>query len=156
MEEVIKVQFYKHKQNKDVYAVFPETWNGETFTCYAHVGQHGNVVKGYIDESIPAKVEEYKNLLNELTMLVGYQVLVVPAKRLYTKEELLNYIGIGFCQPKFYKRSAWLKAKEIMDFLVSIEGSGVFEHDFGHGKGKYNTNKGINNNELADLYLKSY
>lgn len=70
-----------------------------------------------------------------------------------TRPEVINFIGIGFCQPKFYKRNAWLKAKEIMDFLVSLN-VGVIEFDYGRGKGKYKTTKEISNIELADIYLK--
>jgi predicted nucleic acid-binding Zn finger protein len=145
---ITKVQFYKH--SGEVYAILPETKLNNLFDCYAHVGQHGSAVQEYINESRPAKVVEYKDLLTELTS-IGYNVLVVPAKP-FVKDlgSLTELIGIGFCQPKFYKRNVWLKAKEIMDYLVSLN-VGVVEHNFGHGKGKYITTKEISNGELAHI-----
>ena len=73
-----------------------------------------------------------------------------------TLEEVTNLIGIGFCQPNFYKPSAWQQAKRIMDFLVNLE-IGVIPHDFGRGKGKYSMIKGCNfsNKELAEIYIKN-
>jgi len=145
---ITKVEFYKH--SGEVYAIFPESELNGLFDCYAHVGQHGNAVQGYVNESRPAKVVEYKELLSELTS-IGYNVLVVPA-RPFVKDldSLTDLIGIGFCQPKFYKRNTWLKAKEIMDYLVSLN-VGVVEHNYGRGKGKYKTINGISNGELANI-----
>lgn len=76
------------------------------------------------------------------------------AKKELTKEEVLNLIGIGFCQPKFYKPSAWKKAKEIMEILCyRIHKTGVKPHDFGRGKGKYTSDDSKTHSELADMYL---
>lgn len=76
------------------------------------------------------------------------------AKKELTKEEVLNLIGIGFCQPKFYKPSAWKKAKEVMEVLCyRIRKTGVKPHDFGRGKGKYTSDDSKSHSELADMYL---
>lgn len=32
-------------------------------------------------------------------------------------KEIMQYIGIGLSKPKWYKRSVWRKAEQIMDFL---------------------------------------
>jgi hypothetical protein len=53
-----------------------------------------------------------------------------------TREEVYNLIGIGFCQPKFYKPHVWKQAKQLMDGLVCTLGF-AFPYDFGRGKGKY-------------------
>lgn len=47
-----------------------------------------------------------------------------------------HYIGIGFCQPKFYKPSVWRKAKKIMEWLCDNTPH-VYRFDFGRGMGKY-------------------
>lgn len=56
------------------------------------------------------------------------------------KKYIDNYVGIGFCQPKFYKPKAWKRAKVLMEYLVKKKK--VVPHDYGRGKGKYNTAKG--------------
>ena len=58
------------------------------------------------------------------------------------KEEVLSLVGIGFCQPKFYKPSVWRKAKRLMDTIVCPNNL-AYPHDFGRGKGKYNTELSI-------------
>jgi hypothetical protein len=62
-----------------------------------------------------------------------------------------HYIGIGFCQPKFYKRSVWLKAKRIMEWLCDNTPY-VERYDFGRGCGKYNAKQSISYTDLAKLY----
>lgn len=47
-------------------------------------------------------------------------------------------IGIGFCQPKFYKQTVWKYANLVMQELCSMEL--VYPFDFGRGKGKYESN----------------
>ncbi len=69
-----------------------------------------------------------------------------------TKDEILNYIRIGFCQPKFYKPSVWRKAKFIMDKLVELK-VGVEPFDFGWGKGKYISDDNVTFEQLADIYF---
>ena len=61
------------------------------------------------------------------------------------REEVKELIKIGFCQPKFYKRSVWLKAQKIMKFLVENTNGEVVLCNFGRGKGKYSTKSDIHN-----------
>ena len=56
-----------------------------------------------------------------------------------TDGELCGYIRIGFCQQKYYKRSAWETAVTLMEYLAD-NGEIVIRKDHGHGKGKYSTN----------------
>jgi hypothetical protein len=52
------------------------------------------------------------------------------------KHSTETLVKIGFCQPKFYKRSVWLKAKKLMDEVVVPNGLAE-PFDYGRGKGKY-------------------
>lgn len=53
------------------------------------------------------------------------------------KELLEQLMRMGFCQPKFYKRSVWEKANALMK---ALEGQGlVYACDMGRGKGKWST-----------------
>jgi len=54
----------------------------------------------------------------------------------YTKAEVIHLVGIGFCQPKFYKKNVWRKAKQLMDDVVCPNGL-AYPFEFGRGKGKY-------------------
>lgn len=54
------------------------------------------------------------------------------------EDEVLALIGIGFCQPKFYKRRVWLRAKKLMDEVI-CPNKLAYPSDFGRGKGKYDT-----------------
>lgn len=48
-----------------------------------------------------------------------------------------TYVGMGFCQQKFYKPSAWKKAVVILEVACS---AGLAQHhNYGHGKGKYDS-----------------
>ncbi len=49
--------------------------------------------------------------------------------RRLSDKELKNYICIGFCQPKFYIRSVWLKADRIMKILCKLDLAETY--DFG-------------------------
>jgi hypothetical protein len=65
------------------------------------------------------------------------QIIQKGAKAIkLTEDEVNNLVGIGFCQPKFYKRSVWLKAKKLMDTVVCLNGLAI-PFNYGHGKGKY-------------------
>lgn len=75
----------------------------------------------------------------------------MATKKLLTSVEIETLIKIGFCQPKFYKRSVWNKAKAIMEQLVSWE-VGVVRFDFGRGKGKYVTEGDLSIKEVANIY----
>lgn len=72
-------------------------------------------------------------LQDELTPVEEWQ------GRNLSEDEIRSLIGVGFCQPKFYKRATWLKAKKLMDEVIVPKGL-AYPHDFGHGKGKYSTN----------------
>ena len=65
-----------------------------------------------------------------------------------------HYVGIGFCQPKFYKPHVWQKAKQIMEWLCDNTPH-VKRYDFGRGKGKYITVESLpkpTNADLAAIY----
>ncbi len=57
-------------------------------------------------------------------------------------EEFEQLVNIGFCQPKFYKRSVWIKAKMIMDNVICANDLAM-PYDFGRGKGKYESQLSI-------------
>jgi len=74
-----KVKFFKHEKDNEVYAVFIDDvhpYNYNLLSGYAHIGQHTMINRAYIAESIHAKKEEYMDLYNELTNLVGYNLKV--------------------------------------------------------------------------------
>jgi hypothetical protein len=58
-----------------------------------------------------------------------------------TDEEIKERIGIGFCQQKFWKRSAWDKSMKIMKIVCSLGLAKPF--NYGHGKGKYTSDLDI-------------
>lgn len=60
----------------------------------------------------------------------------------FTEDEVRHLVGIGFCQPRFYKPSVWRKAKRLMDNIVCPNGL-AFPFDFGRGKGKYESDFSI-------------
>jgi hypothetical protein len=53
-------------------------------------------------------------------------------------DEIAEYARIAFCQPKFYKTSAWNMARRVME-LVAIPNNLAFRRDYGKGKGKYDS-----------------
>lgn len=70
-----------------------------------------------------------------------------------TTKEIIESINIGFCQPKFYKRSVWNKAVKVMEYLSDNTNGEVSRHNFGPGKGKY-TSTGITPYKLEIWALK--
>ena len=63
-----------------------------------------------------------------------------------------HLIGIGFCQPKFYKPHIWRQAKTIMEWLCDHTAY-VVRYDFGRGKGKYlTTEESPSNAEMAKIF----
>ncbi len=62
--------------------------------------------------------------------------------------DLIMFVGIGLDQPKFYKRSAWLNAKFVMDNFAVPLGL-VVPFDYGHGKGKYRRTENKTTEEIA-------
>lgn len=69
-----------------------------------------------------------------------------------TRDLVYELIGIGFCQPKFYKPSAWRKSKLFMDNVVCALNL-AFKYDYGRGKGKYSSHFDIDEVKarVADL-----
>lgn len=61
----------------------------------------------------------------------------------WTEDDIGEAVRIGFCQPKFYKRSSWARSKILMDTLIVPLGL-AYPHDFGRGKGKYESEFDIN------------
>ncbi|MCC0726439.1 hypothetical protein KGF36_11520 [Clostridioides sp. ZZV14-6009] len=47
-------------------------------------------------------------------------------------------IGIGFCEPKYYKATVWKYANLVMQELCNM--GLAYPFDFGRGKGKYKSN----------------
>lgn len=72
----MKVQFVFTPEWDEVTAVFVETTDGFTATCYAHIGQHGVCTMRWVAEQQLATPEQYAPLLAELQS-IGYDVEVV-------------------------------------------------------------------------------
>ena len=68
-----------------------------------------------------------------MNVIKGIETNLLPIE----VEDLIKYVGIGFCQPKFYKQTAWNRAKKCMNKLIEL--GFVKEFDYGYGKGKYTT-----------------
>ena len=72
-----KVVFRKYK-NGEIIALFPEMVNGYFVCSYMHMGQHSDADYSYvISITKPASEEEYKDLYNELTNQVGYNLRIL-------------------------------------------------------------------------------
>lgn len=77
-EEKTKVIFRKFPDG-DIIAFFPElpgTNNARTCLNYMHIGQHGSG-QDTCEGTRPATSEEYKALYDELTNVIGYELIVV-------------------------------------------------------------------------------
>ena len=65
----MKVKFMYHKEERDLYAYFPESIRagifGTMYECYGQ-GQHSLCDKRYIEESGEVDAEKYTPLLKEL------------------------------------------------------------------------------------------
>lgn len=79
------VIFRKWRKEGDILALFPEMKEG-TGLCnsYTHIGQHtsaqyGYLVNGWYGPTVPAKPEEYADLLAEL-ISIGYDDLKIRQK----------------------------------------------------------------------------
>lgn len=74
-----QVTFY-NEPGAGVMAVFPkEYWNDlskDTYTCYAHIGQHSAVHKDYLKECTIATKDEYQPLKTELES-IGYELKIL-------------------------------------------------------------------------------
>ena len=100
-DEPTKVKFLIHPEGKGFIedgtplAYFPElnhNWEGTTKTCYAHIGQHSPCHPDYAAECREAKPEEYKDLLEELTSIAGYDNLVILNKPVQDMEQAIKNI----------------------------------------------------------------
>lgn len=109
---------------------------------YRIVNGRGSVIDQLVGLSLDQAEHALCNCLNhganaylqdELTPLEEWQ------KNKLSEDEIHNLIGIGFCQPKFYKRHVWTKAKKLMDEVVVPQGL-AYPYDYGFGKGKYESN----------------
>ena len=79
-----------------------------------------------------------ENLKQEINKIL----LNESKKRAVTVDKVIDsFLGIGFCQPKFYKPSVWAKAKKIMLFLASMN-IGIIHKPY-HGKGHFWTNDNL-------------
>lgn len=65
----MKVKFMYNREERDLFAYFPESVRtgifGTMYECYAQ-GQHSVCDKGYIEESREVDEEKYQPLLSEL------------------------------------------------------------------------------------------
>lgn len=76
----LPVVFRKFGKNGDVIALFPTvpaTPNPYEMMSYMHVGQHGAASDDLASVTVAATPADYKDLLRELTNVVGYTNLVV-------------------------------------------------------------------------------
>ena len=96
-------------EDGDVLAVFPNTYgtadrDKDTMTCYAHVGQHSTCTYDYANTLKTASESEYKELYDELTNYVGYDLNVL--KSLPSEAELKQNAKEIRDSYKQYKRHA--------------------------------------------------
>ena len=80
IEPETPVLFRNARENGETYltAVFPAepaTLNGDTMSCYAHIGQHGSCSFGWYNETSAAKPDEYAALARELES-IGYRLKI--------------------------------------------------------------------------------
>lgn len=83
--EITDVKFYIHPEYpQDVFGIFISEVlpyeDGNLFSGYQHIGQHGAYHIDFIKESRIAKKMEYTELANELTNLVGYNLNILNEK----------------------------------------------------------------------------
>ncbi len=85
------VIFRKFKEDGQVIALFPyDLWSyyGSDVISYMHTGQHGGAdYKLCLKNSIPARPDEYQDLLKELETL-GYNLKIM--QRRYNKKFVIN------------------------------------------------------------------
>ena len=73
------VVFRKENETGEILAVFVEEnyyhYDSSSKTCYAHIGQHSACNLDYVAiETVEATPEEYKDLADELTNSIGYNL----------------------------------------------------------------------------------
>lgn len=69
-----------------------------------------------------------------------------------TTHQIYRLVAIGFCQPKFYKKSVWTAAKKLMDGVLCPNDL-AYPFDFGRGKGKYSSKLSINDAQAQTVEL---
>ena len=72
-----KVIFRKDKHDGEIVAFFPDSYFYGVLTCYEHLGQHGTATIEYYWTTERATAEEYKDLYNELTNIIGYDLKIM-------------------------------------------------------------------------------
>ena len=74
------------RKYKEVVAVFTDSNDGtNTYTCYAHIGQHSVCIGAWVVENTrPARPEEYAELLSELRR-IGYEDLEIVSRVRWVK-----------------------------------------------------------------------
>lgn len=92
-EPEVRVVFRKHNEDKQIFALFPDEphdWDGFYCISYAHIGQHSAAKYTLcVNNSVPAKEEEYASLKEELeSEPYNYKLRVVKK-----------------CQPKHYQEA---------------------------------------------------
>lgn len=72
--EKLPVIFRRDKQDSAIVAIFPTIWEtGNTFLCYAHIGQHGSAAYEYYrNDTVPASEEDSAALYKELWGIYEY------------------------------------------------------------------------------------
>lgn len=71
-----------------------------------------------------------------------YDVVRKFKAKAWTRQEVKDTVGIGFCCPRYYLPASWRRAKNLMDTLLVPLGL-AFPKDYGRGKGKYSTDHDI-------------
>lgn len=78
--ETIKIMFRKF--GNEVACVFPYQIEGEfTVNCYAHIGQHSQCNWDFMYHTKPAKFEEFKDLMNEISQIYSDYKLEIITRR---------------------------------------------------------------------------
>jgi hypothetical protein len=71
----IKATFRKNKKDNSIECIWYE---GNSLVLYTHIGQHGDAsYEYYINGTVSATPEEYKDLLEEMTKIVGYDIQIM-------------------------------------------------------------------------------
>jgi hypothetical protein len=100
MKKRVMIQFFIEKwgDEEKPLAIFLGEYerNNKQIVCYSTIGQHGTVVKEYIDNCRPAKYSEYKWLLMELAQRYTIDIItdeIVGVGRKPTIDEIKKGYG---------------------------------------------------------------
>lgn len=95
-----KVTFYYDHNDGQILAYFPGLVADQkgNKTCYAHIGQHSACSPAYVRTLKLATTEQYKDLLSELVLAIGYDDL-----------QIMNDTGIDLptVQKDYLARALW-------------------------------------------------